>query len=196
MPYINTIQWKIEATPERIKQREKMKKYISYVIYFLGLTSVIVFLGEFTSLAQKTNYNLKFSIGFYVLIIIIWHRFGKNKLNYREKLYTLSNNYLEIHDIKSNKAKRYKWEEFRSYSKKSNFYSTYQSNYNKQGINSPKLQKILEGKIEDLGEEKNIKYFYLRLKKEENNQPKFVKLEADQYYKKISEALKIKLPEK
>ncbi len=119
---MNTIQWKLESTPERIKAANLVRYLLGFAMHISGLIYALIVYFNFQSNGKIDSNFAKILLAVYVIQLLIWYLFLNNFLKFKEKIYTISDMGIEIQELKSGKVKKYSWEIIKSFSKKSNAY--------------------------------------------------------------------------
>lgn len=63
-----------------------------------------------------------FLAGFYVVEILAWHLFIKKWAEAKDKIITMTDNFIEVKEPQTKKVKQYSWDKFKSFSKNSTTY--------------------------------------------------------------------------
>ena len=176
MQHINSMQWRYVPSAEKVKSLIFIKKIFAFAVYISGVFYVVIIFVRYQE-TGTVDRMMAWALGMaYVIEIIAWNVWLREAIKHKDRVFTISNDYLEISEIGKNKTKRYHWKDFLSF-------STNIRAYNKQAKQPIKQYA-------------NDKALYLGFSKEAKKMMPFVTLEfARDQERKIKELLKAKLPE-
>jgi hypothetical protein len=109
---MESIKWHFMATPERVEKLNRTKRFMKILFHYIGILYLIILI--FDSFTFGLTVQLVFV---YIVGLAIWYLFLEKVLVFGEKIYTLTDQGFEVFEIRSNITNKYKWDEFKSFSK-------------------------------------------------------------------------------
>ncbi|MCD4760726.1 hypothetical protein K8R42_02395, partial [bacterium] len=114
---MESIQWRYEPTAEQRRKAKLVPRLLSFSFHFSGVIYALVYyFGD-----QPKNFAIILSI-LYVVGLLFWHLKLKHDMVLSSEVVDINNQRIKIFEVDKNKTKRYKWEDFKSFSENINTY--------------------------------------------------------------------------
>lgn len=119
---MSTMQWEVRVTPEQRKNSKQAIKIFAISIYSTGLIYCGILYFMWWNKIESFDFMKFFLAGFYVVEILAWHLFIKKWAEAKDKIITLTDNFIEVKEPQTKKIKQYSWDKFKSFSKSNKIY--------------------------------------------------------------------------